>query len=343
MSRIRLFILLLVLAATILLGSWGAAGGLALILPLDVDEEEGPEPPTEPPSGEAAEAPYVIIAVQDGARYSDTFGDPAGANIPHMRGLLRPEGTVLDRFYNRGMTLTDPGHASLITGTDQRLDNAGLLRPDRPTLFEYHRSHHPGLAQPDGWVVSGKRKLGILSHSRGGDGRGAAVDAFDGEDDQVWRDVQRIMDENQPSVIVANFPSTDRRGHEGDWDGYIGAIRNFDRLAYELWNKIQTSPHYRDKTLLVLTNDHGRSDYDWREHGDTTEGSRHIMFVALGPGVKKGFVSDRERSLTDVLPTIGRLMGCPMPEARGEVMEEILEERVPALAGSGYQSADYAD
>ncbi|MDP2936978.1 MAG: hypothetical protein Q8O86_10865 [Dehalococcoidia bacterium] len=49
-----------------------------------------------------------------------------------------------------------------MTGTDQRIDNSGLLRPDQPTLFEYHR-RHDGTGQGDVWVVSGKTKLDILS------------------------------------------------------------------------------------------------------------------------------------------------------------------------------------
>lgn len=72
---------------------------------------------------------------------------------------------------------------------------------------------------------------------------------------------------------------------------------------------------------------------DWRRHNDDTEGSRHVMFMALGPGIKKGYISDRERSLVDVVPTISLLMGCPSPEAQGEVMEEILELLAPALVG----------
>lgn len=325
--------LFLVLLAAAFFGISPGKQGLALIVSPDPVQDEGAVSPPEPPVGEVVTTPYVIIAVQDGARYADTFGDPTHANVPQMWQSLAPNGTILTRFYNRGLTSTDPGHASLLTGTDQRIDNSGLLRPGKPTLFEYHR-RHDGTGQGDVWVVSGKTKLDILSHSRGGDAWGASVDAFNGEDDQVWQEVQRIMDESAPSVIMANFPSTDKRGHEGDWDAYIGAIRNFDRIAYELWNKIQSSPHYRDKTTLILTNDHGRSDLDWREHGDNTEGSRHVMFLALGPGIRKGYVSEKERSLTDVVPTVGRLMSCPVPEARGEVMDELLETRVPAEEGA---------
>ncbi len=341
MSRVRLFLLLLALAATVLLGSWGGSQGLASLLVLDPDRDEAPAPALEPPTGDIAPSHYIIIAVQDGARYADTFGDPAGSNIPYMWNYLRSQGAILNRFYNRGLTLTDPGHASLLTGTDQWLDNSGLLRPDKPTFFEYHRLHHPPLGPGDTWVVSGKTKLKILSHSRGGGSWGASVDAFDGEDDQVWQEVQRIMDQNSPSIIVANFPSTDKRGHEGNWEGYLGAVRNFDRIAYELWNKIQSSPRYRDKTTLILTNDHGRSDLDWREHGDGTEGSRHIMLVALGPGIKQGLISDKARALTDIVPTIGRLMGCPVPEARGEVMDEVLE--TPVLVGVNVPEHPAAD
>ncbi|MDP2727646.1 MAG: sulfatase-like hydrolase/transferase [Dehalococcoidia bacterium] len=304
--------------------------GFALILTPDTEETEAPATPTpQPPESDTAQAPYVIIVVEDGARYADTFGDPNYANVPYMWNYLRPQGTLLTNFYNQGLALTDPGHASLVTGTDQHIDNSGILRPDKPTIFEYHR-RHDGVGPGDVWVVSGKTKLGILSHSQGEDNLGATADTFDGEDDQVWQEVQRVMDKQQPSIIVINFPSTDKRGHEGDWDGYLGAIRNFDRIANELWNKIQSSSHYRNKTTLIITNDHGRSDRDWRVHGDDTEGSHRIMLLALGPKIREGYISDRERSLIDVVPTIERLIGCPMPDAQGQVMEEVLVNRVPA-------------
>ena len=44
-------------------------------------------------------AQNVVVVIIDGARYSETFGDPARTYIPKM-DILAEYGTYIDEFYN---------------------------------------------------------------------------------------------------------------------------------------------------------------------------------------------------------------------------------------------------
>ncbi len=106
------------------------------------------------------------------------------------------------------------------------------------------------------------------------------------------------------------------------------AIRAQDELLVKLWGKIQGDPHYRDKTTLFLTNDHGYHKDGIREgfaeHGDDCEGCRHIMLFVVGPDIKKGAVVDRVAYQRDIAPTVGELLGFQTPLAHGAVLKDSL-------------------
>ena len=61
---------------------------------------------------------HVIIVVIDGARYSETWGEPSHAYIP-LQSSLSSQGVLFENFTNSGMTSTIPGHTSIVTGVIQ--------------------------------------------------------------------------------------------------------------------------------------------------------------------------------------------------------------------------------
>jgi arylsulfatase A-like enzyme len=113
--------------------------------------------------------------------------------------------------------------------------------------------------------------------------------------------------------------------HEGQWDNYLQAIRHDDEIIWDLWQQLQADPVYAGQTTLIVTSDHGRGcEEGWRDHGGNDECNRHVMFLAVGPAIQPGLVVDRRRSLRDIAPTIGYLLGIKTPFAEGEVMTELL-------------------
>jgi len=265
-------------------------------------------------------ASNVVVVVIDGARYSETFGAES-TYVPRMWNFLRPSGMIWTNDYNDGVTSTNPGHASIATGTWQSITNDGMQRPTMPTIFEYFRS---GLREDETepYIVLGKAKLDILSYSTHPDfGAVYAASVVIGAGDaDVLAKVRTVMNSSHPRLMMVNFADVDIVGHSGSWPGYLAAIRAVDSLVHELWMHIQTDPFYRDSTTLFVTNDHGRHDDThggFRNHGDGCNGCRHLMLLAVGRRLPQGQSVSFRRTQLDVAPTVGELLGFDTPFAAG--------------------------
>jgi len=267
---------------------------------------------------------HVVVLIMDGGRYDHTFGDPEHRYVPHMWNELAPQGVVLERFYNAGHTITLSGHATLATGRRERVLGEAAGRFQGPTIFERSREDLE-LGQEAVWLIFGKTKLGqVFNRSMGAAVYRPSMWAEETDDATVAARLWQVLEEARPALTLVNFPSVDRSAHAGDWPGYLNAISQFDALAAETWRRIQADPELAASTTLVVTNDHGRQYDDWTRHGDDSEGSRRIMFLALGPDLKPNASSRLDRSLTDLEATVACLMGVAMPSSQGTPMLEIL-------------------
>ena len=262
----------------------------------------------------------VIIVVIDGARYSETFGSD-GKYIPHMFNNLIPLGTFFTNFRiaDEGITSTNPGHASILTGTWQTIANDGSEQPNKPTIYEYFRKECSAKAT-DCFIIAGKKKIGALSYSTFagyGSDFGASNECFDANDDQVYDSLVSTMDTYHPKLILVNFPTTDIKGHSGVWNDYVSALLNADRLVYKLWQKIQNDPYYKNSTTVFITNDHGRHTDDFKDHGDNCDGCEHIMLLALGRNIPAGVRNSELHHQIDIADTIGKLLRFSTPFTEG--------------------------
>ncbi|NIM18709.1 MAG: hypothetical protein GTO51_00440 [Candidatus Latescibacteria bacterium] len=289
---------------------------------------DSPTGPKESRSPSADSLLKVIVVVIDGSRYTETFGDPSHSWIPFMWNELKAQGTILTNFWNEGLTQTNPGHASLATGTWQTIANDGTERPDKPTFFEYFRKT---LAIPDSltFVVVGKSKLNICSYSTRvgyGEPYGARVEAGFANDTATFNALLSNLDANHPRLVLVNFADVDRKGHSGIWTDYLDAIQTADSLVFELWMHLMNNLFYAGTTYLFITNDHGRHDDDhggFQGHGDSCEGCRHVMFFAMGPKIREDYVVSGVHTQIDVCPTVGALLGFDTPLADGDVISEM--------------------
>ena len=269
----------------------------------------------------------VVILVIDGLRYTESFGDPAATHIPRLAGVLGPQGVVFEDFRNEGRTTTNPGHASMLTGTWQDIANDGSERPDKPTIFEYFRTHYPAPVDQV-WIVAGKAKLGVCSYSTDpdyGPAYGAVENVGQWSDATVVDTVLSVLWRAHPTLLVANLPTVDVAGHTGDWDSYVSAIETADSLVLEVWSALENDPFYADSTYLFVTNDHGRHDDahgGFRDHGCSCEGCEHITLLVVGPDIVPGHTVSDTYTLRDVCSTVGEILGCPVPESEGCVIEE---------------------
>jgi hypothetical protein len=276
----------------------------------------------------------VVIAVMDGTAWRSTFGDPEHRYIPRLWNELRPQGTLYTRFYNNDVTITKAGHSTIATGTWQKTRNRGP-RNTMPTMFDYLADEQK-IPPEKVWVIFGKGPYAydpltsfpaylnrFKPQSRIGIGESSLQ-----ADSDVYQKVLEVMEKDRPRILYANFGATDHLAHSGSWERHIQAIRHQDQILANLWGKIQSDPHYRDRTALFLTNDHGYhldGTYEgFAEHGDSCEGCRHIMLLAIGPDIQKGAVVETPAYQTDIAPTVGELLGFQTPLAHGEVLRECL-------------------
>jgi arylsulfatase A-like enzyme len=108
----------------------------------------------------------------------------------------------------------------------------------------------------------------------------------------------------KPKVMIISFGETDDFAHDGHYDSYLSSAHQTDKFIADLWHTLQTTPGYKDNTVLMITTDHGRGSTaaDWQHHASKLAvesymknlnefpngvvGSEHIWFAAMGPGVK---------------------------------------------------------
>jgi hypothetical protein len=262
----------------------------------------------------------AIIAVIDGARYSETFGSDS-LYIPHIWNQLRPLGTIWTNFYNDGLTKTDPGHATIASGIWQNIANKGFDRTEQPMVFEYFRKY-TGAPEKATAVVVGKDKLNNLTYSAHPDyGEKYKAPLFmSSNDTSVLSDVKKVLSLNQPQMMIINLPSVDSAGHSGKWTKYITAIHSADSLIWNLWQTIQSDSLYKNITTLFVTNDHGRHDDThggFKGHGDSCEGCRHVICLAVGRGFQAHQIIKQRRTQCDIAPTVGELLSFPTPFSTG--------------------------
>jgi hypothetical protein len=285
---------------------------------------------------------YVVIAVIDGARYSETFGDPLHQYIPRIWSTLRPLGTIYTSYRNAGLTETNPGHSSILTGTWQNIANDGSVRPHMPTLFEYFRKE-TGAPADQNYVILGKAKLNILAygdHSDYGSAYGATVltSASEYDDRIAFSNFKTAVSTSHPRIMAINLPKTDNAGHSGSWSAYLTGIRSADSLVNEMWNIVAADSLMAGKTTMFVTNDHGRHDDQhggFQNHGDGCEGCRHIMLLVIGPDTPAGTVDSSARQQIDIAPTVGALLKFATPLAAGSMLSS-------AVTGVGVHSGQAA-
>lgn len=309
-----------------------------------------PQSAFNPPQKKPLRTENVIIVVIDGPRYSETWDVTPGL-IPNMSTKLKSKGSFLNNFYNDAYTYTNSGHAAITTGVNQPIDNFGEELPANPSIFQYFlkQSGKPATAA---WIVSSKDKLHILANTQRPDWQGAYLPSMNcgvggpgtgyRMDSLTLEAAKNVLATHRPNLMLINFMEPDGYAHAGNSENYLRGISRSDRYVKQLWEFLGKNKFYKNKTTLIITNDHGRHsdgiDGGWMEHGDNCEGCQKISFLALGPDIKKGREIKTRYTLVDIAPTVARLLQfemdpavlVPGPDATGE---ELAEDSLVIAAG----------
>jgi len=141
--------------------------------------------------------------------------------------------------------------------------------------------------------------------------------------------VRQLMKQVAPSLLWITMHDIDI-AHAGAFSLYVDGIRRTDRLCLDVWKAIQDEPEYAGKTTLFILPDFGRdSDQDsagngFQHHRTGDVASRTTWMMALGPGIREGVVHDRRIDSTDLVPTIGAMMGFSAALSQGRPVSELL-------------------
>ena len=140
---------------------------------------------------------------------------------------------------------------------------------------------------------------------------------------------RQLMRQLAPSLLWITLHDIDI-AHAGAYSLYIEGIRRTDRLCAELWKTIQSEPEYAGKTTLLILPDFGRDSDDdaggngFQHHRTGDALSRTTWLLALGAGVREGVVYDRATQSTDLVPTIGSMLGFSSSLSQGQPIAELL-------------------
>jgi len=298
-----------------------------------------------------AEVEHAFIIVIDGIRASEGVGDPSYEFVSEMMEQLAPQGSLLTFMEVRGQTVTLPAHQEAVTGTYADYANFGPYEgrenyaPRTPTLFDVYR-RQTGAPQESCWIVSNTYLVGpdadhTLMPGYASDGGAASIVdwSYTLEDSWVWERIEATLADHEVALMLVNLHEVDRIGHTADWDAYTDKILEASQTVTAFWDRLQADPVYAGNTALFVTTDHGRhldgESTGWRSHGCQCQGCRQVFLLALGPGIREGFVSDEPCSFLDIAPTVAHLMDLPLPYHRGRVLTEILEDGDTVVPGPG--------
>jgi hypothetical protein len=140
---------------------------------------------------------------------------------------------------------------------------------------------------------------------------------------------RQLMRQVAPSLLWITLHDIDI-AHAGAYSLYVDGIRRTDRLCADIWKTIESEPEYAGKTTLFILPDFGRdSDEEsggngFQHHRTGDALSRTTWMMVLGPGIPQGVVYDRPMQSTDLVPTIGAMMGFSPSFSQGTPVQELL-------------------
>lgn len=307
---------------------------LGVLVTSSFDFQKSPDTPAKKYNTE-----YVIVLIIDGPRFTETFGDTTYKYIPHLGNELKREGVLLSNFRNNGPTFTISGHTAIITGRYQSISNSGKKLPKYPSMFQYYLKEK-NVPKSDAWVISSKGKLEVLGNTNykkwwnvykpctycGPNGNSSDYAG----DQETFNKVKEVLSTDKPPhLMLINLLAADAYAHSKEWEKYLSSIQKCDDYAFQLWNFIQSNDKLKNKTTLLITNDHGRHLDGHKDgyisHGDGCEGCRHISLLAMGPDFKKNVEYKTPAEQLDISKTISEMLHFSMPTGKGRVLTELFQ------------------
>jgi 2,3-bisphosphoglycerate-independent phosphoglycerate mutase len=129
--------------------------------------------------------------------------------------------------------------------------------------------------------------------------------------EEITRAALKALEDDSQRLVVVNYANPDMVGHSGDFDAATRACRFVDRCVAKL-----VKAYLEKGGAVLITSDHGNAEMML----DPTSGSAHTAHTTnpvpciLVVEDLRGLSVPREGMLTDIAPTILKLIGLEIPE-----------------------------
>lgn len=137
---------------------------------------------------------------------------------------------------------------------------------------------------------------------------------------------REIMRKFAPRVLTVAFSDVEA-AHFGSYSLHVAGIRTADRLAWQLWQEVESNPDYRGKTTMVILPEFGRdpdgsSTNGFFNHRANEDSTRDTWLMALGAAVDSPEIIERPIRHIDVCPTLAEILNCRGIESQGVKLAE---------------------
>jgi len=248
--------------------------------------------------------------------WRDTPEQRRSALMPFLWSVVAANGQIYgnrvlgsDSHVTNGLNFSYPGYSETLTGiADPRVNSNDNVPNPNATVFEWLNAK-PAFAgkvaafgawevfqgifrqQSCGFVVNaGYEPLTAILPTP----ELALMNTLKSETVRVWPDeafdpvpfhtAVEYIKVVKPRVLFLGLGETDDWAHAGSYAEYLNAAHLADSYLKQLWDMVQTTPEYKDKTTLIVLPDHGRGvGKEWTTHGKKIAASRETWMAFLGP------------------------------------------------------------
>lgn len=255
------------------------------------------------------------------------------ALFPFLSSAIEDQGTLIgDRDQESYIEVTNhrwfsyPGYNEILTGkADPRIDSNEKIWNRNVTILETLNEldeFHDSVFAFGSWdvfpyIINSQRSgvpvnAGFATASNAASAESQFLNELSAEAPRLWSTVRMdfltngyamdALKSHNPRVIYIAYGETDDFAHDGNYDRYIDAAHRTDLMLSRLWQWVQSTPSYRDRTTLIITTDHGRGSTpdSWKGHSnaairntqdvesapDGSQESNEIWLAAIGPCIK---------------------------------------------------------
>ena len=137
----------------------------------------------------------------------------------------------------------------------------------------------------------------------------------------------RALRELRPRLLMVNYSDCDYV-HWGNLSYYTRGIAIMDEGIRQIVEAVERDEAYRDNTVFVIVPDCGRDSNPAADvpcqHHFNSKSAHEIFCLMFGKGIRKGQVIDKHADQSQIVSTIGRMMGFKTELAESQVLQEAI-------------------